>query len=115
MKVVINKCFGGFGLSNKAVEMCIQKGMTLGDSKSVDYTDWKLRDAADRYYANRGDENSFRCNPIVVEVVETLGDEADGSCARLVIVDIPYLGEEGWHIKSHDGIETIHPDHQSWG
>ena len=38
MKVVINVCYGGFGLSNEAVEECLAKGMKLTKYDSEGHT-----------------------------------------------------------------------------
>lgn len=79
MKVVINRCWGGFGLSEDACKY-------LGLEHSYSFIS--------------------RDDPRLVECVETLGSEkASGICARLVIVEIPDGINYG--IEEHDGIETI--------
>jgi len=85
MKVVLNNCYGGFGLSDEAREM-------LG-SDSPDY-------------------DLDRTDPKLVEVVEKLGWRANGSHADLRIVDIPEDIE--YYMDDYDGIETIHEEHRSW-
>ena len=91
MKVVLNKCFGGFGLSEKAYEFL---GLEW-DGYGYKYNDYDLR----------SDEKLIEC-------VETLGEEADGRFARLVVVDIP--DDIDWEINYYDGVETIHEVHRSW-
>lgn len=94
MKVIINRCWGGFSLSKKALKMISEKGVgTSYDETSA---------------------NSFRFNPTVVEVVEQLGDEANGDYAKLRIVEIPFESDEGWYIDDYDGMETIREEHRSW-
>jgi hypothetical protein len=93
MKVVINRCFGGFSLSKEALQWLKEKGLEIY-----------------KYSDGRGD----RCNPLVVECVETLGKRADGACAKLKVVDIPFSGLEGWEIDDYDGMEKIVQTHQSW-
>lgn len=90
MKVVINKCYGGFGLSKEAYEY-------LG-------LDWDG-------YGYKYDNN--RADPKLVECVETLGDAASGSCAKLKVVEIPDGVE--WEIEEYDGIEWISEVHSTWG
>ncbi|MHA2164210.1 MAG: hypothetical protein ACXABF_17500 [Candidatus Thorarchaeota archaeon] len=90
MKVVINRCFGGFGLSTKAEERLTE----LGLSKETHY------------------ELSFREHPLLVQIVEELGDEANAEYAELGIVEIPDGIE--YTIKDYDGVETIHEVHRSW-
>ena len=83
MQMVINCCFGGFSLSEKAMEM-------LG---------------ADNEYAYC--EESRRSNPKLVEVVETLGEEANGEHAYLEVIDIPDESTD-YLIKEYDGYETVY-------
>jgi hypothetical protein len=90
MKVVINKCYGGFGLSKEAYEY-------LG-------LDWDG-------YGYKYDDN--RTDPKLVECVETLGDIASGSLAELKVVEIP--DDVKWEIDDYDGVETIHEVHRVWG
>lgn len=59
-----------------------------------------------------GDKHSYvsyyhdisRHNPLLVQVVEELGDEASGSCAKLRITNI-YADQ--YRIEEYDGRETI--------
>ena len=90
MKVVINSCYGGFGLSNKALDMYKQ----LSNKSEV--------------YAYELD----RTDPILIQVVETLGAEADGCYAKLRIIEIPDGIE--WEISDYDGMESVEEVHRSW-
>lgn len=85
MKIVVNRCFGGFGLSEEA---CKELG------------------CVDRGYDIRRDD------PKLVEVVERLGDRANGAFAKLEVVKIP--DGVDWFIDDYDGQETIHERHRSW-
>lgn len=120
MKVVINKCYGGFNLSDKAIEACIELGMTVGEDKDddlyrKDFCKGKKRLFGNIYWANHSDDQVFRCDPRVIKVVEQLGDEANGHCSKLRIIDIPFDSYDGWHIEEYDGMEQIAEDHQTWG
>jgi hypothetical protein len=84
-KIVINKCFGGFGLSDLALDK-------LGIN---DYYDIP------------------RDDPKLVAVVEELGQEANGQYANLKIVEIPDDAE--WQIEAYDGQEHVAEKHQTWG
>ena len=90
MKIVINKCYGGFGLSDKALELYNKLAGT-----NLEYAD-----------------DLDRNDPILVHVVETLGDEADGRFARLRIVEIP--DDINWEIAEYDGVESVEEVHRSW-
>jgi hypothetical protein len=53
-----------------------------------------------------------RDHPLLIKVVEELGDKANGPCAELKVVEIP----DGikWEIDEYDGNESIHEVHRSW-
>ena len=102
-KIVINKCFGGFGLSRKAVDLyCEEKGIDPGE--------W---DELFGHYRNFDTYSIKRDDSFFVKLVETLGKEANGQCADLVIVEVP----DGikWQIEEYDGSEHIAEKHRTWG
>lgn len=129
MKVVINSDWGGFGLSDEAVEECVRLGMTMTtyDEKGeyVDETadfcdggiDRKYPSIVPRYSETYGYKKikEFRSNPILVKVVKKLKGKANGLFAKLKVVDIPFDSIEGWEIEETDGWETIQEIHKSWG
>ena len=90
MKIVINKCYGGFGLSDKALALYNELA-----SSNIQYT-----------------FDIARNDPILVQVVETLGIEANGRFAKLHIVDIP--DDVQWQIDEYDGMESVEEVHRSW-
>jgi len=49
---------------------------------------------------------------VLVDVVETLGAEADGQYAELAVVEIP--DGISYEIAEYDGIEHIAETHRSW-
>lgn len=53
-----------------------------------------------------------RSDPLLIQVVEELGEEANGSCAELKIVEIPDGIE--WEIDEYDGNESVEEVHRSW-
>lgn len=89
MKIVINKCYGGFSLSEEAYKY-------LG-------IPW------DGYGFKYDDK---RTDPKLVECVETLGNAASGVYAQLRVVEIP----DGidWEIGDYDGVEWIAEKHEIW-
>lgn len=94
MKVVINTKFGGFGLSDKAISRLLE----LGYEKDLN-GDWDCMD---------------RTSPFLIQVVEELGEGANGRHARLKIVDISNEYKDNWHIHNYDGSEHIVQDHVTW-
>ena len=85
MKVVVNKCYGGFGLSEKARKM-----LNAEDITKV----WEL------------EETENRNNPELINAVETLGDKVNTRSSELVVVEIPDTTTD-WEINEFDGFETI--------
>lgn len=88
MKVVINSCYGGFGLSKEAYKF-------LGLEQ-------------DEY----GYVRLSRTDPKLVKCVEKLGAKANGSFAKLKVVEIP--DDVKWEITEYDGCEQIEEIHRSW-
>lgn len=109
VKVVINRCYGGFGLSFEACKLIAErKGWTLAtDDYDREYFIPELGkdQRLDPYDLERND-------PILVAVVEELGEDADGYGAELKVVNIPE--DIKWHIHDYDGMETIREDHRTW-
>jgi hypothetical protein len=92
MKVAVNRCFGGFGLSKAAYA---HMGL-----------EW------DGYgYAFSGSEQ--RNDPKLIEAIETLGTEvASGPLARVEVVEIP--NGIDWTIEEYDGQEWVSEVHRTW-
>jgi hypothetical protein len=87
MKIVINSCYGGFSLSKKAEHALALENVDLYDPD--------------------------RADPRLVEIVEFLGKEANGTFAELTIVDIP-AGTK-YRITEYDGYEGIqYADEVNW-
>lgn len=91
MKVVINGCYGGFSLSAAAEKRFLELGGKFENSS---------RDIE-------------RNDPLLVQVVEEMGAQADGFCAKLRIVEIP--DDVQWHVAEYDGSEWIAENHRTWG
>lgn len=106
-KVVINQRYGGFSLSLKAARMLFAQlpQEHPGRDKlaaSIEFAEsYELRSLLASVHISsnlpRHDENLIR-------VVEDLGDEANGSYAKLVIVEIP--GNK-YRVDEYDGWESI--------
>lgn len=102
MKIVINDCYGGFGLSKEAVDRyCAEKEIEPGEWNKT----WG-------FYSNFYCKNIPRDDELLVRLVEELGDKANGNCAELKIVEIPDGVE--WQIKEYDGMEHIAERHRTW-
>lgn len=106
MKIVINRCYGGFALSPAAIEMYLQlKGYKY--KKKV--ANWNY---SHYYIVREGDDDEYfiwsqidRHDPILVQVVEELGEAASGDIARLEIFEVS--DNTPYKINEYDGMETV--------
>lgn len=139
MKVVINKCYGGFGLSEKAYEKLIEWGVPvrgyikeprnpntglydirIPENEGEIIFDRKLENDSKinkamesltgRYWDTWIDKN--RSHPLLIKVVEELGEEASSRFSELKVVEIPDGTE--YTIEEYDGLEHIAEKHKTW-
>ncbi len=66
----------------------------------------------DMHYYPSFYEDESRCDPHLIEVIETLGKAANGMCASLLIAEIP--DGVSFEITEYDGNEDVVPPRQSW-
>lgn len=59
-----------------------------------------------------GVEDISRDDPVLIEVIEELGDAANGEHAELAIVEIP--DDVEWEISEYDGREHVAEKHKVW-
>jgi hypothetical protein len=115
LNVVINECFGGFGLSKEAILRYSEiKGLNLivvSDDGIIKGRFW------DYYYTNGivEDSNYFdvddipRDDPALIQVIKELGETANGDFAELKIVEVP--DGVDWSIDKYDGMECVCKSH----
>lgn len=137
-KVVINICYGGFGLSIEALQLWahLQGKQTWVTKDKYGFesvttvppdqlhvpsegSDWaQLTDAEkaasnDLYNAQKVSPYQIaRDDKHLVQVVEQLGEAAAGHCAALKVIEIP--DDVKWHVHEYDGCEHIAEDHRTW-
>ena len=125
MKILINIRHGGFGLSDEAFECLIKhKGWVSteynedGDLINPDADiainkkeDWNWRGKYDFGKLDQYDED-IRIDKDIIEVVEKLGNAANGKYAELKVVIIP--DDVKWQIEEYDGAEWIAEEHRTW-
>ncbi len=131
-KIVINRCYGGFGLSHKGTLRYAEiKGITLcpwldeitrsvygeraviGDDKMMHH--YSTSPVIDREYEEGSyfsDSDIPRDDPALVQLVEEMGKIASGRCAELEIVEIP--DDVDFVIEEYDGMEWIAEKHRAW-
>jgi hypothetical protein len=113
MKVVINMCYGGFGLSHAAFLRLRQLGCeaALAEPDFGEYWDDGSGPRTPTSYESfLGDIP--RNDLLLVQVVEEMGGEASGGLASLSIVEIP--DDVEWEIADYDGVEWVAEKHRTW-
>lgn len=137
-KVILNKCYGGFDVSKEAYMLYAKKkGLTLyiyecsfvkprkiiykktndelfighhlftkDMGENIEITDENY----DKYHLYL--DEAHREDPILIEVVEELGEKASGPFGDLKVVEIP--DDLDYVIDEYDGIETLHQKVEEW-
>lgn len=139
--IVINSCYGGFGLSHLAMiryaeikriaPLYIYNSKRNDDERGYHYVEVHPEDDKTKmplgltYSTKPLDANGQipkgahfsvshikRDDPALVQVVRELGEKANDRFAELQVVEIP----DGvrWEIDEYDGMETVDECHQSW-
>ena len=139
MKIVINRCYGGFGLSEAAVDLYLKKqGKQCFRYKQTKY---EFKDGEDLYekttaldeelclfhftkdfgdsFTEWPEEKYFyahdlpRDDKILIETIEEIGSAiSSGRFARLEIIEIPDGIE--YTIEEYDGQEWVAEKHRTW-
>lgn len=137
MKIIINRRYGGFGLSEAAYEKLIEYGVPVvkyvaperdpetglfppenrgkvifdRDLEEPTTVGVAMRELDGRYWTDWARRE--RTDPLVVRVVEELGSEAaSGRFAELKVVEVP--DGVDWEIDDYDGMETVRERSASW-
>ena len=91
--VIINTCYGGFGLSKEAEKLYLER-----TGQKLEYGDLSKK--------------SVREDPVLIQIVKELEEKANYSYSKLKIVDIPENVE--YIIQEYDGVEWIAEKHRTW-
>lgn len=110
MKVVINRCWGGFRLSNEAMARYIEeKGLPYKLEKNEKYNyDYFVNEEGDYFHCNDIERN----DPILIQIVEEMGEKSWDRHAELKVVEVP--DDVKWYIHEYDGMEHVAEEHQIW-
>ena len=105
VKIVINRCYGGYGLSDAArALLAVRKGYTqrIDDEKSGE---WFANPEGERISGYALERDTPRTDADLVEVVELMGSAANCKYANLEVL-ILQKGER-YYIDEYDGVERI--------
>lgn len=91
-KIAINGYYGGFALSDAAMNEYKQR-----------------KEINDPYLI---EDDISRDDPVLISILEELGEDSWGGHAKLKIVEIP--DDVDWVIEEYDGIEWVAEAHRIW-
>jgi hypothetical protein len=141
-RIVINDCFGGFGISNDAVLRYLEllgkpvwseidekwKSLEIwkywlvppeADRVEPSPSNWGEMTVAERVAHNQAYKQQVfnpmdiaRDDAYLVQVIEELGELANGKHAKLKVVEIPV--DVDWQIEEYDGNEWVAEVHRTW-
>jgi hypothetical protein len=136
-KVVINACFGGFSVSEaalqqyakiKGIELWIGPGKFMKtfwtvppeerqtETTPLEWHEWPLEQRQawnTRYAVEHLSATRFeREDPTLIQVIEEMGAAANGPCANLGVIEIPE--DVQYVIEEYDGFEHIAEVHRTW-
>lgn len=136
MKVVINADYGGFGISDEAFEMYLERTnqpyfkydgelfgfgtdylkvpkeeyeRVLEEDKNLPVREGRYDRSNALYYSKYDIE---RTDPVLISLIEELGEDANGVYSSLKIVEVP--DDVDWIIQDYDGIEWVAEKHRTW-
>jgi hypothetical protein len=110
MKVVINSDYGGFSLSDEAIEAYAErKGIKLKKEKTTFGITLFTNIVTNEDFESR---DIKRSDSDLVAVIESLGEKANGFAASLKVVEIPE--DVDWYIEEYDGNEWVAEKHRTW-
>lgn len=139
MKIVINSCHGGFGLSHKAIVRYLElQGKKVWIEEDEDWEGqfnywlvpkeerlvnresdfWSMSAEEKKTYNETWREQNFsyreiaRDDAVLIQVVEELGKDADNRYSELKVVEIP--DDVEWQIDEYDGAEWVAEKHRTW-
>ena len=109
-KVIINSEHGGFGLSDEACRRYLELSQITWEERDGQYAgQGPLFYVNDQFWSDRDID---RDDPVLIRVIEELGDRANGRYAQLKIIEIP--ADVEWYIEEYDGKEHVAETHRTW-
>lgn len=127
MKVIVNRRFGSFSISERAMQMLAKKKgwfytelidprypesnphILVSKTPITSIEEW---DNAPEGEVITSHCTNLRTDSDLISVVESLGPAANTLFSRLEVIEIP--NDVNWHIVEYDGRERIAEDHRTW-
>lgn len=112
-KIVINSDYGGFGLSEDALREYGRRAELDLVEEGPDrhgFTHFYRGSISEGNYFS--DRDILRDDPILVAVVEEMGEKSWSRYSNLKVVEIP--DGVNWYIEEYDGREWVAERHRTW-
>ena len=93
MKVVLNGCYGGFEINERAYDAIKRNGEAVGEAYYI-FDNFHVRNV-----------ESLRYSPTLISIIED-GVDCNTSCSNLYVVDIPDEATD-YRINDYDGVESV--------
>ncbi len=96
IEVLYNICYGGWGISEKAVEL------------------YNLRNGNNNPITTLDSGDLCRHDPILIQIYKELGVEFNDVYAKIQIKKIPKIYENYYYIREYDGAESVNIDYTNY-
>lgn len=138
MKILVNRCYGGFGISDKAFEEYLNRTNQEYYKRESEHSfsisgfdyykvppevydqiykkelakpvsDGRFEKSNDLYLSS---SSIGRTDPILIQIVEEMGEDSFRMCSSIEVLEIP----DGidWTIEEYDGMEHVAEAHRTW-
>lgn len=102
--VLYNNCYGGFGISDKAVKEYNKRTKEK-----------KIKDHYDLITKYKSNILLIRIDPLLVDIFNELGsEEFSGKSANVQIEYLPVKYKDSFHIHEYDGMEDVYIDYRRY-
>jgi hypothetical protein len=110
-KIVINRCYGGFGISTEATLRLRELGNEIALKEVLKGETWK-NGTIQTYDFYSHCHDIKRDDLLLLQVIKEFGEDANGFCAKLEVIEIP--DDIDWQIEEYDGMEWVSEVHRTW-